>query len=190
MSRIASVDTIRLFAIIAIVALHTTPFEVKNIESNTVYHYLDIAINQLARFAVPFFFSISGYFFGLKVNSGVDAITLAFKNAKRILMLFLMWSLIYLTPYNVMAFAEFGVLGPFKVAYWNLTSLISEPITFLFQGSKVHLWFLVSLIISIILSACFLKYGKKKITDIFRNLIIYIRSSRKSIRFNTYWYRT
>jgi len=74
MNRISSVDTIRLLAIISVIAIHTRPFSY-NEDSGELYYYLDIFINQMARFAVPFFFVISGYFWGVKIRNGADIIS-------------------------------------------------------------------------------------------------------------------
>jgi surface polysaccharide O-acyltransferase-like enzyme len=60
-------------------------------------------------------------------------------------------------PYNLSSISEYGLLGPVKLAYWNVINSIENPVNLIFQGSKVHLWFLVSLILSTIITAIFLK---------------------------------
>lgn len=173
MKRLGSVDTIRFLSVIAVIAIHTSPFNFQEVELRQKYYYLDVFINQIARFGVPFFFLISGYFFGLKVNNGGEPLSVAMKSSKKIIVLFLLWSLIYLTPYNIMGFVEFGIFGPLKISYWRLLGLVSEPLDFLFQGSKVHLWFLVSLIMITLLSGIFLKYNKTK-TLIILAVVLYV----------------
>jgi surface polysaccharide O-acyltransferase-like enzyme len=155
--RLASVDSIRLIAILSVIAIHTRPFSLSSEEFNSLYYYLDHTINQLARFAVPFFFAISGYFYGVKINK-VDCPRLT---AKRMLLkltiLYLGWCLIYFMPYNLSIIYEYGLLGSVKVAYWNLLNSIDNPINLIFQGSKVHLWFLVSLILCTSITSIFVK---------------------------------
>ncbi|MGJ8694440.1 MAG: acyltransferase [Thalassotalea sp.] len=174
MPRINSVDTLKLLAIIAIISIHTAPFSIaSSSESNDFYYYLTIFINQVARFAVPLFFVISGYFYGLKIRQGFCPLTISYKMLSRILILYLTWCAIYLMPYNLSAIVEFGILGPIKVAYWNVMRLVDQPITFLFEGSKVHLWFLMSLMICIVITALLL-YFKQVNLLVFISLCFFI----------------
>lgn len=136
--RIESVECCRVFAIIAIIVLHTEPFRY-GYEDNFHHQYAFIIFNQLARFAVPFFFVISGYFWGIKVQCGLGkAYTLL--TVKRLVLLFLIWSFLYLIPYDVNMIFDYGLLGPIKKSFWCIRELISDPVKLLFQGTKVHLW--------------------------------------------------
>lgn len=172
MSRIKSVDTIRLLAIISVIAIHTKPFSVSE-DSGEIYYYLSIFINQMARFAVPFFFVTSGYFWGVKIRSGADIMSTTKNMVNRISIIFLAWSLIYLIPFNLIDAFNYGALGPLKVAYWNLNSLMNNPTNTLFQGTKVHLWFLISLIFSVIICSFFIN-RKAFIPLTFLSIILYI----------------
>lgn len=172
MSRIESVDSIRVLAIISVIAIHTTPFFYEVYE-NDVYYRIGIAINQLARFAVPFFFVISGYFWGLKIRSGKEPLSATNKMAVRIITIFMGWSLIYLLPYNFSAFQELGLPGPLKVAYWNLLSLSQDPVKILFQGTKGHLWFLVALLFALYISFLFVNHNAERSLLIF-SIFLYI----------------
>lgn len=80
----------------------------------------------------------------------------------KLLLLFMGWNFIYFMPYNVSSFFEFGMLGPFKEVYWKFLHIKSEPFIFLLQGSKVHLWFLVSLILCIIISTTLICLNLKR----------------------------
>lgn len=106
------------------------------------------------RFAVPFFFVISGYFWGTKVQNGHSIDTISTKMIFRLLFLFLIWSFIYFLPcIDMSAMRQYGVLGPIKIVYWSLVRLTTfDNINVLFEGTKVHLWFLTALIYSISLS--------------------------------------
>jgi len=155
--RLASVDSIRLIAILSVIAIHTRPFSLSSEEFNSLYYYLDLTINQLARFAVPFFFAISGYFYGVKINKGKCPLLTAKNMLFKLTILYLGWSLIYFMPYNLSTIYEYGILGPFEFAYGNIMNSIDNPIEFIFQGSKTHLWFLVSLIICTSITTIFVK---------------------------------
>lgn len=159
--RIKSVDTIRLIAIISVIAIHSSPFYVATTETQAFYNLPHLIINQIARFAVPFFFIISGYFYGVKIYSGQCPISICKAMLSKLLILYIGWCFFYFMPYNVGLIYEYGILGPIKGAYWNLTNRLLDPIEFIFQGSKVHLWFLVSLIICIVITSSLLKFKAK-----------------------------
>ncbi len=76
--------------------------------------------------------------------------------SKRILIIFLAWSLFYLLPYNISAIYYYGASGSFMVAYANITRLIQDPLALVMQGTKVHLWFMVALLFACCISAIFI----------------------------------
>jgi surface polysaccharide O-acyltransferase-like enzyme len=153
-SRIESVDVARLIAVTAVIAIHTQPF----FGSASIQgKYLSVAIDQLARFAVPLFFVISGSFWGIKIKNGAPIVPTSVAMAKRIFYIFIFWSIVYLLPYDLSTIADHGLLGPIKNAYWNLLKLADKPATVLMQGTKVHLWFLIALLCSVGISAFFVE---------------------------------
>jgi surface polysaccharide O-acyltransferase-like enzyme len=162
MTRIESVDIFRLIAIVAVITIHTSPFRGDVVENET-YKYLDVIFNQISRFAVPFFFIISGYFWGAKIRSGSDPMSSSIYMAKRILIIFLAWCFIYLLPLNLSSIYEYGALGPIKVAYWNISNLAQDPVTLLLQGTKVHLWFLIGMLCALMVSTFFVITKKTKL---------------------------
>lgn len=173
MSRIESVDVFRLIAIIAVIIIHTSPFRADVVVEDGIYKYLDVIFNQLSRFAVPFFFVISGYFWGVKIRNGSDPISSSIYMAKRILIIFIAWCFIYLLPLNIGSIYEYGALGPIKMAYWNISNLIQQPVTLLMQGTKVHLWFLVGMLCALFLCSIFIQ--KKQIRGlIVLSLVLYL----------------
>ena len=159
MSRIQSIDVFRVFAIIAVISIHTTPFG--GVENNQIYTLLNVAIDQGARFAVPFFFVISGFFFAKNIYGGSELMPTTTNSLKRLLAIWLFFSAIYILPYDLIAAFEHGALGPIKVVYGNLLKKADDPILFVFQGTKVHLWFLVSLGNSIVITSLFFKYFQR-----------------------------
>jgi surface polysaccharide O-acyltransferase-like enzyme len=161
MERIQSVDTIRLIAIIAVIAIHTQPFFYQVNQVDLFSKSLGIFINQLARFAVPFFFVISGYFFGRKVTDGLSPYHVARKSASKILTLFVVWTVVYIGPYNLGSIYEFGLSGPIEFASWRL-SLLGDSERLIFEGGRIHLWFLSSLVMCFMISAFFINYKMYK----------------------------
>ncbi|MBW8189621.1 acyltransferase [Neiella marina] len=157
-TRIDSVDTVRLLAITGIIAIHSGPFRNHGFEATDEYQLGGVLFNQLARFAVPFFFIISGYFFGYKVRTGANHFDIASKTCKRIISLYLIWSLIYLLPYNVSSLFIDGSDGPFSLANQQFNLLLEEPSRIIFVGAKGHLWFLSSLILCTAIAAFLLRY--------------------------------
>ena len=96
---------------------------------------------------MPFFFIVSGYFVGGKIiQEPSKAISTASKYTKRLAKVFLFWCVIY------------AVAQP-----QSFLSLLQEaPIKLLLEGTSVHLWFLVSLILTIWLFALW-PFGKKSV---------------------------
>lgn len=162
MSRVKSVDALRVAAIIAVIAIHTRPFESPSLP---IGRTLDLAttVNQLARFAVPLFFILSGYFWANKFKDNRNLIGPTLKIAKKLVILFLAWSVIYLIPANIIGTFSFGVTGPIKQTYWNFVGALSNPMTTLMQGTKVHLWFLVGLLCSLSISALLLRFNLSRL---------------------------
>ena len=172
MRRIDSVDTIRLVAIVAVISIHTAPFAY--IESGgELYFYLSVAINQLARFAVPFFFVISGYFWGRKMRDCPDQANTTQQLLKRVLIILVGWSLIFLLPYNISTMIEYGLLESINKSYQNLIYLLQNPIVLLLQGTTEHLWFLVSLVFSVVICYFFVQQKAFKVL-IFMSVTLYV----------------
>ena len=154
LSRIESIDVFKLLAITAVISIHTVPFarDSSSLDPD-VSKYLAVIINQLARFAVPFFFVISGYFWGAKVKSSDSAASVSISMAKRVFYIFAAWSIVYAFPYNLSSIGKYGLLGPFKVTYGHLEDLARHPLTLVMEGTKGHLWFLIALLCSLGISS-------------------------------------
>ncbi|MBK7549131.1 MAG: acyltransferase family protein [Rhodoferax sp.] len=109
------------------------------------FNIFGVILNQLARFGVPFFFTVSGYFWGLKIHGGMPEVLVAKQIFKRILLILVFWSLVYLLPYNMASMLQYGPLGPLKVWYWHVRELAANPLLLLFESTSQHLWFLIVL---------------------------------------------
>ncbi len=163
MARIESVDVFRFAAIAGVIALHTHPY-------NASPSITTILIDQVSRFAVPFFFAISGYFWGLKIRSGVPTMAASVPMAKRILLLFIAWSLIYLIPFSELP--SHSILNIAKGAYWNAEGQLRTPVTLIFDGTSIHLWFLNGLLWALAITAFFVN-SKKVIPFLFVAVFLY-----------------
>ena len=116
MNRIQSVDAIRVLAIVSVIVIHTAPFQTQPLLGEGEL-YAAIIINQVARFAVPFFFILSGYFWALKFSNDSMVIQPTLKVIKRIALIFIAWSLIYSLPLNLSGTFNVAPLGPITVMY-------------------------------------------------------------------------
>ncbi len=164
MQRIKSVDLFRFLAIVAVIIIHISWFKDNaTLNASNIAQAPYFLFNQLSRFAVPFFFILSGYFWGVKTPKNTHMLANSLPMIKKLLFLFVIWSVIYLLPYNVGAIYEYGISGPLKVAYWQFTSLWQNPITTLMQGTKVHLWFLMALLNALLITAFLVQYKQIKL---------------------------
>ena len=151
-------DVLRTIAIVFVIAIHTVPFQDPLFPIGQTFDFATL-INQAARFAVPLFFVLSGYFWAQKLSVEKLVVGPTVKMVKRIMTIFLFWSLIYLLPTNIVQAFEYGFLGPFKQFYWNLSNAAGRPFLTLMQGTKDHLWFLNGLLCSLIIAATFVRFG-------------------------------
>ena len=124
-----SVDALKGLAILAVILVHVPP---SAMTGTNAWQVLDI----LARFAVPCFFLISGYFFHLSWCRAENKTKPLLNSAARILPTFLFWALIYAI---VLPHAGPGTLE-------NLMGLLRYPHSFILTGKIYHLWFLSSLL--------------------------------------------
>lgn len=156
MSRLQSIDVMRVAAIVAVIVIHASPFAT---QPELIGNRLDAATvaNQLARFAVPFFITVSGYLWAHKIESERDVHAPTIKMARRILVLLLAWSAIYLLPTNIAVAFEAGTLGPLKHVYWNVMRVVDRPFDTALGGTKQHLWFLPGLLCGLVISALLIR---------------------------------
>ena len=158
--RISSIDYFKVVAILAVISIHTEPFYAY---SGDLWKYLKVFINQGARFAVPFFYVTAGYLWAKKVSTGASVEQVSIKYGTRILSIFVFWSVVYIfVPTNIHAIQSIGFPALIKVPCWRILNLFDNPVVLLFQGSKVHLWFLVSMLYALAITSILLKFNLKK----------------------------
>lgn len=127
--KVLLLDLSKFIAALFVVAIHVHPFYDLN-------DFLGYFVSEiLSRFAVPFFFMTSGFFFIKKIEKKKGK-----EYFKKILTLYLVWSLLYLPIIIV------------DVIYGNTNiSLLGYCFNLLITGSYYHLWYLTALIYSLIL---------------------------------------
>ena len=123
-TRSAGIDACKFVAFIGVVFIHTS--HALDISGPSALGFLD----QISRFAVPFFFLASGYFLGLRSRPGWPAWR---RRSIRILTIFAFWSFFYV----LLARPSLHELVSVRfLAKWILSG-----------GPGYHLWFLPSLLI-------------------------------------------
>jgi len=132
--RYSSIDAVRTAAIFAVICIHIKPFD-------------SVLLIQVCRFAVPYFFIASGFFFGKQLEKGTPPATLFLRYFNRLGLVFVAWSLIYVLAPSP---AAVNAGGLFKAIFWDMYSAFklarTHPLTFIFQGASFHLWFLTALL--------------------------------------------
>ncbi len=162
--RYPQLDYLKYIAAIFVVLVH-----LRNIVSEPYVNYLIISV--FGRISVPIFFAISGFFFAK--NSGNR--TYLIKYTKRLLALYLFFSLLYL-PLGVNA--VFNQLGT--------TNLLLVPIVFiggfLYAGTYYHLWYIPALLFALWFMEYLRKYFKLK-TIVIISIILYMFGSIETYYF-------
>ncbi|MFN8411764.1 MAG: acyltransferase family protein [Anaerolineales bacterium] len=148
-SRNQSVDTIRLLAALCVIILH---LEYPALPSNIV-----IAARLLSRWAIPFFFIVSGYYFAVQ-NKGQEKLKIQ-PMMERLIWIFLLWSIIY---------------APVVFAQHDLKTMVQRFFspTFLYSGDFLHLWFISSLVFGYIFIAFCHEFNIKSILPFFSIVFI------------------
>jgi Uncharacterized protein conserved in bacteria len=151
-TRQPAVDRMRLLAILAVIVIHCNPFLYPLFHS-PVEQLAEIVLARLARFAVPFFFVVSGYFLGRALARGDAPMATLGRRTRRLAMLFFAWSLFYLlVPVHLDELMKHGYLTD-RLHLLHDYQLLSQPWMWLLQGTAAHLWFLPSLLMAIAIVA-------------------------------------
>ena len=145
--RMHRLDSFRVAAILAVICIHTRPFLALEDAASLPCKALGVLIKQGSLFAVSFFLVIAGYFFGRKLAQNNDAVALGIKYSGRLLIVLFFWDLVYLLA---PALSPEGVeQGMLHAVYAKALRVAGDPVTLIFQGTKTHLWFLVSLLLAV-----------------------------------------
>lgn len=149
-----SVDLFKFIAALLVITLHCSPLQSFDENINLFY------VSTIPRLAVPFFFACSSYFFfsGLtyknnklincKENRGK-----LYKYIKRLCLLYIMWSIIYLF---------YQIPEWYSIGWLSVNAFIDYALSFFLIGSYYHLWYILSLIYATIIGYVLLSNVKSK----------------------------
>jgi surface polysaccharide O-acyltransferase-like enzyme len=158
LGRIESIDAMRVLAMLAVIQIHTPWYSKVNVTTLNAGAIAD----QLARFAVPFFFVISGYLWASRSFSAQDYWVRAVATSKRVITIFLFWSLIYAIGPSLYVIRQEGMAS--LLVNWLGIIYPFDPVRFLtavLQGTKNHLWFLPALAMATLISGALLARGRE-----------------------------
>ncbi|MFW6458866.1 MAG: acyltransferase family protein, partial [Halodesulfurarchaeum sp.] len=147
--RIYSIDAMRIIAIVFVVLIHTDPFQGVTQYGNMV----NFGTKTVSRFAVPFFFVTSGYFFALK-TAGRDPVRYLTRRVIKLTSLYLFGLFLAVPTFFSIRVAREAHTGQ-SLRSTALSSLVGylDPVELLYYGTSVSeiLWFLPALAFSLVL---------------------------------------
>ena len=144
MGRVASLDTGRAVAVLAVLTLHARVFRLRFGGPLAGWEEaVEVVANHASRFAVPFFFFVSGYLLARSTRGG-PVLARAAASFRRVVLLYLFWSLLFVA------------VGPPEDAAYDLlaTGRVSGPVSWpppadwvwqVLNGARMQLWFLPAL---------------------------------------------
>ncbi len=160
---LSAIDLAKFVFAILVVGIHTSPFESYSAFGNFVFD--DI----IAGLAVPFFFTLSCYFFFSKltfVNGKIEKTKENFTRFKkyfvRILLLYVLWSVVYLC----WQIPEWISIGWFSVA-----AFVDYFKSVLVSGSYYHMWYVLALLYIIPIMYFLLRHINTKIFTIIMSIV-------------------
>ncbi|WP_438405625.1 acyltransferase family protein, partial [Aeromonas hydrophila] len=121
------------------------------------WFWLSGTINQLCRFDVPLFLLCAGYFLQPRLSREAP-LTVAWRYCRPLLLLWLVWSLVYLlVPFNPLDAVQQGYLASLR-GQWQFQ--LGDPLNGWLVGGMLHLWFLPALIMAVTLLALCYRLGR------------------------------
>ncbi|MFC5278588.1 acyltransferase family protein [Halorubrum rubrum] len=159
--RVHSIDAMRIVAVVLVVAIHTDPFQGLGTAGNAV----NFAIKTTARFAVPFFFLVSGYFFARKTVDR-DPRTYLLRRTVALGSLYA-FGLALAAPafFGGRLATDVATGRPVVRAGAARIAAFLDPIELLYYGTSVSevLWFLPALLFSLAFVAAFAAIGRPRV---------------------------
>jgi len=160
-----AIDVFRAVAVFCVVIIHTEPF----LHLTGAGHGIGFVLITVSRFAVPFFFLVSGYLFAVKITQSEAPNAYYRQYVGKLFKMYLAWQAVYLI-YDAATFQVGGAhtyrQAMADVQAMGLTELVKRPIGMLYYGlysSGYQLWYLTSLILSISIVYLFHKRGAIKL---------------------------
>lgn len=150
-SRIASIESYRVVAILIIVSLHSNLIARLHLIGGGYGFLVDLPLYLLFWIAVPYFFLVAGYFYGLTVDAGAAPFSLLRRSCRSLALIFAIWVAVYsiIGPHWITAVYEQGLWATLSTqAAHTMDMLVQEHITLLLvpRPPIFHLWFLPALI--------------------------------------------
>ncbi|WP_152418173.1 acyltransferase family protein [Natrinema limicola] len=159
-NRIYSIDAMRIIAIAFVVLIHTDPFQGVNEYGNMI----NFGTKTVSRFAVPFFFITSGYFFALK-TAHRDSATYLTKRAIKLVSLYLFGLVLTIPPFFGVELTRAELSGQ-SLRATAVSSAIQylNPVELVYYGTSVSeiLWFLPALLFSLFFVYLVIVIGKPR----------------------------
>ncbi|HJP99190.1 MAG TPA: acyltransferase [Rhodanobacteraceae bacterium] len=151
-ARNSTIDLFRLVAIFGVIIVHTDPVT-SSVFTGPANEAAQLLIGGAGRLSVPFFFVVSGYFFGRKIRTGAPPLPLFAQYATRLLRIWVLWSLIYLClPLRI---GQWFHQGWARAVVHQFDHMAAHPLLAVWVGGKGHLWFLMALVMALaIVAAC------------------------------------
>ncbi|MEG0546556.1 MAG: acyltransferase [Oscillospiraceae bacterium] len=143
--RNCSIDIFRYICAVMVVALHTQPME----DFNETIGYIFSEV--IPRIAVPFFFAVAGYFYIGSMLSGKNTFV---KHVKRLIIVYLSWSAIYL---------PFFIISAVKKQIPIMTFIKELLVSLFVSGISYQLWFFPALIYAVCITTLIFKLKRIKI---------------------------
>ncbi|WP_430790302.1 acyltransferase [Virgibacillus flavescens] len=174
MERNYSIDFVKFFAIFLVVTIHTgtvSGIYLGNVNGDNI----DFVIDSFARCAVPFFFITSGYLFMQKMNSiqadregnvGKKQFSYLRKYILKLGLLYFSWFIFYFLYELIINIVETEKSAEALTAMFTDFIASFPLIDIFYYGSDVpqyHLWFLLTLIWSVIVLFTFMKLRLVKV---------------------------
>ena len=156
------IDLFKFFCALLVVVIHVPPFESIN---KLLYFGSSFCI---ARLAVPFFFTATGYLLFKKIDIADIDYSKIYRQIRKLIKFYVIWSLIYLP----LVFIE-KVQAPVTLeAVFEVFKLWLK--NFIFSGDYEHLWYLHATIIALLMICLGFKLKLKPITMTIIGVGLYI----------------
>lgn len=153
------INIVKFVCAFLVAAIHISPLSTYSLTAD--YFVRD----YLTRIAVPFFFVCSGFFLFRKTEERSFEFSVGSAYALRILKLYIIWTVIYFP------LALFTKILPNSGG--AVHGFISWARTCIFTGSYVHLWYLPSLIVAVLIVSFLLSRGMKTENILIIALVLY-----------------
>jgi len=169
MERYVMLDLLKCIACYAVICLHAMPFENVTMFNAPIGQYLNFFIDTMSRFAVPFFFMVSGFMLVKKLAQASSAYEYFQKYFSKISLFYFGWSAFYFFySYGSIAIGSFWQGGAFFsefIPVYDAKNILKTLYQIFYSGGYLkffHLWYLIALLWSVVLLYYF--FQKKSIS--------------------------